>query len=320
MSTDVVALIVLIALASAAASLAMLTRASKRGRKPRRQLVHGSEPHGDLPVVMDNGTSAILVKDPVSPDRELLVQFLERSEAVTAPGTDTPDKATAGLTTAVNQLIASLPAAAVALESGRALRIVGPPSVLEGLASGTLELVTKDGNVIGTVKDVATGQFAGQAQFAAQGVTVATGALAAFQVMSIVTGQYYLHRIDSKLQTIDRKLDDLLLGQQAEAIGRLMVAARVVRELREQLLAGVHPTDRDAARIDDAWAAASSAYGRTWHIIDRKMRKRGVPSLDELKRSELETECPRSAPMSWPSRRSSCSRRQSAMKPTSCAR
>ena len=90
-----------------------------------------------------------------------------------------------------------------AIRAGQMMRVIGPESLLAGLNSGSLELVHSAAGNLGTVRGVTDKRFAGQLRFGDKGESApATQALAAFQLASAVTLQYYLARIDRQLGEI----------------------------------------------------------------------------------------------------------------------
>ncbi len=72
-------------------------------------------------------------------------------------------------------------------------QLEGPPDLFENLASGKWQLMNSDGKLLGTVVDSETNKVVRQARFRPnKSMKTVAIAGAAFQVMSIVTAQYYL--------------------------------------------------------------------------------------------------------------------------------
>ncbi len=224
---------------------------------------HGSEgqPEQSGPI------EAVALLDPRDPSRTALVEFLPESaaELLGKPGARIDSGgASGGYGFAYDAIVSSLPVGAAvaehALQSGQMMRVVGYSG---NLGSGALELVSTNGNVLSTVRDTATGQFTGQLQFAQGGVPAinpAMAALAVFQVMSIVTGQYYLHRIDSKLATINKSLDRI----EARLVGMTRANVEVAREMTEQVFRlmrdGAQLTPSDIDQLREAEQLARLAF------------------------------------------------------------
>lgn len=201
------------------------------------------------------------VSDLYSPGRELLVEFVpsDVAQLAAAMGASRMTETHAGMN-AFDALVNSVPKAAALIESGMTMRVVGPPEALAGLGSGAFKLVTTGGQSLGQVRDVASGHF-GSHLDVATGVTPAVGALAVFQVMSVVTGQYYLHRIDSKLSQIRKGIDGLVRGQQSELVGKVTAAARLNEQVRRNLLDGIPPNEGDRDDLNHAEQLILAAYG-----------------------------------------------------------
>jgi len=234
--------VVAVLLAVITVLLVALLRGRRRGRPaeiadwtPSSERPSGSElvvaNRKAPPALLGRETEAVdtyRVRDPEAPDRELLVEFVPASLAqlTDVAAEDSPD----GPYTARNALdgiVSSLPAAGALLSAGRTMRVVGPPEALAGLAKGTLGIVTSGGKNLGLARDVGSGQFAAHLRFANAGVTPVAGALAVFKMMSVVTGQYYLHRIDGKLSSIEAGVDRIVRGQHSVAFGKIEAAAHL---------------------------------------------------------------------------------------------
>ncbi len=201
------------------------------------------------------------VSDPHAPGRELLVEFVpsDVAQLADAKGVSRVSETHAGAN-AFDALINSLPKAAALIESGMTMRVVGPPDALAGLQSGAFELITSGGRNLGQVRDVASGNFGSHLEIG-KGVTPAIGALAVFQVMSVVTVQYYLHRIDHKLNEIQQGIDSLVRGQQSELLGKVKAAARLNEQVRRNLLDGIPPNEGDRHDLNHAEQLVLAAYG-----------------------------------------------------------
>jgi hypothetical protein len=102
----------------------------------------------------------------------------------------------------VEPLVAAMPSIGQALATGNVVRIVGPSNLLDGIRNGTFRYLEGAKGHFGTVigKD---GHIVGQVQFHEPTAMMHTAsALAAFQLASAVTLQYYLQRIDAHLEEI----------------------------------------------------------------------------------------------------------------------
>lgn len=239
------------------------------------------EPDAAATVVEVDGeqVESYRVRDPYAPDRELLVEFVPASlSQLSAEAVH--DLPVQGHTArnAFDGIINSIPKAAAMIESGMTMRVVGPPEALVGLAHGSLELVTSGGRTLGMARDVGSGEIAAHLRFGRSGVTPAMGAVGVFQVMSVMTGQYYLHRIDRKLGQIQSGVDRIIIGQQAEAFGKVAAAARRNKQVHDGLLRGITPTDTDRHALDRADDLANSAYAEAKKNVSHFLGK--LKSLD----------------------------------------
>jgi hypothetical protein len=214
-------------------------------------------------VVQPETPESFRVRDPDFPQRELLVEFVPADMAQLAAGAGAGEVGDGdhALRNAFDGVINSIPKAAVLLEAGNTMRVVGPPHALAGLADGSYELVTSAGKSLGMVRDVGSGQFAAHLRFAKAGITPAAGAMAVFQVMSVMTGQYYLHRIDAKLETIEGGVKALIRNHTADLYGQIEAAARLNEQVRANLLDGIAPNRSDFSDLDHAEQLVLPAYG-----------------------------------------------------------
>ena len=228
------------------------------------------------------------VSDPSAPWRELLVEFVPSgiAELAETKGVSRIDETHTGAN-AFDSLISSVPKAAALIESGMTMRVIGPPEALAGLKSGALELVTSGGKSLGQVRDVASGQFGSHLAVAAQGVTPAMGALAVFQAMSVVTGQYYMHRIDEALSQVQQGIDGLVRGQQSELLGKVQAAARLNERVRRNLLDGIIPNEGDRDDLNHAEQMGLAAYGEAQGRVSDLFAAVDRFDIESAKRGDL---------------------------------
>lgn len=205
-------------------------------------------------------TAPIRVTDPSTPSAELAVQFIPPSFAeLTSGEASTAFVSPTATRNAFDHLVGAIPEAAVLLEQGMVMRVVGPPEKLAALAEGTLKLVDSNGKTLATTRDAATGQFAGSLELGS-GITRIGAALGVFQVMSVVTGQYFLARIDEQLGAVLNGVDELLRGQAAQQYGDLMAAADLNERVRRDLVRGALANDDDRRRLHDASLSCERLY------------------------------------------------------------
>jgi hypothetical protein len=266
---EITIIVLLVLAAGLLAAILIRLRQSAQGQSPALGASAEVLPAEQRPASSDaeaagaqSNELSFRVADPAAPGRELLVEFVpsDLADLVNSKGVDRVDGSHAGAN-AFDALISSVPKGAALLESGMAMRVVGPPEALAGLQSGSLTLVTSAGKNLGQVRDVASGNFGSHLEVAKGGVTPALGALAVFQVMSVITGQYYLHRIDSKLTKIQKGIDTLIQGQQSELLGKVGAAARLNEHVRKDLLDGIPPSEGHHHDLNHAEQLVLASYG-----------------------------------------------------------
>jgi len=237
----------------------------------------------------DAAIEPVRVRDPSVPGRELLVEFVPPTLSELAGRADFSRDAGGrhDARNAFDGLVGSVPKAAALLEAGQTMRVVGPPEAIAGLADETLELVTSNGKILGMTRDVSSGQLANHLRFAQVQISPAMAAMAAFQVMSVITGQYYLHRIDSKLATIQTGIDGIEKTLSAQTRGQLESAASFNNDVRETLVDGRMPSEDQRHGLRVARDNAQQAYVRAQAgVVDFVDTMRSF-KLEDTSRAEL---------------------------------
>ncbi len=141
-----------------------------------------------------------------------------------------------------------------AASSGEHLfRMIGPPSALDGLASGQLDWVyDKAGRQLMTLRGPG-GEFVSNARVVniTGSAQAATAAACVFQVLSVVTAQYYLHGINTALSKISEQAAAILGKLNDQRWGKYLAAADVVMEVERDVLGrmgkGTLPQHLDAS-------------------------------------------------------------------------
>lgn len=272
-----------------------------RGRRPGGGDVEpvGAKPasadvlpaRGSLDAPVPRGPTEELsyrVSDPHAPGRELLVEFVpsDVAQLAEAKGASRVSDTHAGAN-AFDALINSVPKAAALIESGMTMRVVGPPEALAGLQSGAFKLVTSGGKSLGQVRGVASGHFGSHLEVAKQGVTPAIGALGVFQVMSVVTGQYYLHRIDTKLGQIRKGIDRLVRGQQSALLGKVKAAADLNEQVRRNLMDGIPPNEGDRHDLNQAEQLVLTAYGEAQDRVSDLLADVNAFDVEQVRKGDF---------------------------------
>ncbi len=217
--------------------------------------------------------SVFAITDPRNPTSHAWLEVISAEDALLGgSGATFGDGAEYGF--AYDALVASIPAGAEvahqAIRAGGTLRIVGPPEMLAGLADGTLEMVNSSGELIGTVRRTGEGVFAGQLRFdAVAQINPATAALVVFQVMAAVSGQYFMKRIDAKLEEIEKGIARIEGRLKDQDWARLDTAVELSSRVARIVEAGQMPSANDLARLQEADHQARLAF----HTASRSLRR-----------------------------------------------
>ena len=134
------------------------------------------------------------------------------------------------VSSAVGDLAAQLtPALATAIQAGQVMRIVGPPSVVQGLANGSMTLMRSGGNSLGGVVASGSSQLVGQARFAPAAGIVAP--LLVYQAVHAIVGTQQLNEINRRLANIERTLSRIVERQNARDLGEVIAAASTLQDI-----------------------------------------------------------------------------------------
>ncbi len=134
----------------------------------------------------------------------------------------------------VNKLIGDsaaglVPAFATAIQAGQVMRIVGPPSVVEGLANGSMALMQSGSHSLGTLVSSGSSNIVGQARFAPAGGVVAP--LLVYQAVNAIVGTQQLNQINRRLAGIERTLSQIVERQNAKDIGEIFAACNTLNDI-----------------------------------------------------------------------------------------
>jgi hypothetical protein len=131
---------------------------------------------------------------------------------------------------AVGDFAAQLtPALATAIQAGQLMRIVGPPSVVQGLANGSMTLMRSGGHSLGGVVASGSSQLVGQARFASAAGIVAP--LLVYQAVHAIVGTQQLNEINRRLANIERTLSRIVERQNARDLGEVIAAASTLQDI-----------------------------------------------------------------------------------------
>lgn len=121
------------------------------------------------------------------------------------------------------------PSLAAAVQAGQLMRIVGPPSVVEGLAKGTMTLMQSGGNSLGGVLAQGSSKIVGQARFSPAAGVLAP--LVIYQAVHAIVGTQQLNEINRRLANIERTLSRIVQRQNAKDIGEVIAAASTLQDI-----------------------------------------------------------------------------------------
>jgi hypothetical protein len=134
------------------------------------------------------------------------------------------------VSSAVGDFAAQLtPALATAVQAGQLMRIVGPPSVVQGLANGSMTLMRSGGHTLGGVVASGSSQLVGQARFASAAGIVAP--LLVYQAVHAIVGTQQLNEINRRLANIERTLSRIVERQNARDLGEVIAAASTLQDI-----------------------------------------------------------------------------------------
>ncbi|AZR73217.1 hypothetical protein BBF96_07365 [Anoxybacter fermentans] len=112
---------------------------------------------------------------------------------------------------------------------------------LNGLYTATVNpasLIKYSNGTLGSIVRGQRGLFEAHAGFKPAGSAVLAPILM-FQVMSIITGQYYLHGINKQLNIINEKLDELIRLNHVERSAKIKACIHVLRDLSKRKTANI---------------------------------------------------------------------------------
>ena len=89
------------------------------------------------------------------------------------------------------------------------------------------------------------------------------------QAMAFVSGQYYLKRINERMDRLESKVEQLMLYQKAEKIGNLKNAWEMLRKIASREVVDDHDLDQIIRIIDEA----GKVYEQYKILVDQKMKE-----------------------------------------------
>jgi hypothetical protein len=170
---------------------------------------------------------------------------------------------------AVVDTLASLSAPlAGALQAGQLFQVVGTPTIVQGLNSGALALMTTADGMLGTVVSTSTNKIAGQARFATASLAPVLVPVIAWQVLHAIAGSAQLKQLNLRLDTLQRRVEQLHLRQDATVLGEVRHALRVLDDIEgEHMTTGVF-SDAMLGRLALAERTIGSTVERNQLLVE----------------------------------------------------
>lgn len=103
------------------------------------------------------------------------------------------------------------------------------PQLLRGVRDGSLTFVRRGDGVLTTLRDNQTGQFAGHGTFSPHSPTSSSWIPTLMRVAAVATAQYYLARIEQRLDRIDEGIREIQQHLDDELDAKLIASCRTVR-------------------------------------------------------------------------------------------
>lgn len=120
------------------------------------------------------------------------------------------------------------------VQAGNLMQIVAPPEVIEGLASGTMRLMeTATGNTGSVIRQGAS-QIFRQARFAPANIAPIVAPVMIYQLLNAVAGAYQLSKINARLDSLQRTIEEISFRQQANSYGRLFASINALEDINKE--------------------------------------------------------------------------------------
>lgn len=161
-----------------------------------------------------------------------------KTEMINALINQTPDQQTgvAGKVSAsiIDKLGAIGTTVASGVQAGHLMQIVSPPEVIEGLANGTMHLMKTAMGSTGSVLKEGSTQIFRQAKFAPANVAPIVAPVMIYQLLNAVAGTYQLSKINARLDSLQRTIEQISFRLQANTSGRLLASINSLEEINKE--------------------------------------------------------------------------------------
>lgn len=134
------------------------------------------------------------------------------------------------------------------IQPGETVRLVPRPALEKGLRDGSLLYMHSATGDKAIIVERSTRHIAGHPDVVRPGTPIPTEAV--MQVLAVVVQQYYLHEINSKLESLALAIEDLRARSQNQGLGKLEALRADLGELRRRRQRGLpaQPEDRQLLR------------------------------------------------------------------------
>jgi hypothetical protein len=198
-----------------------------------------------------DGPNEFLLED--ASGRRLFAELIDRDESGRWRRADTLVSRQSS-SIALDKVLDAVPVIGAALKGGKVVRILNP----EALELGR-QLESKSGGFLGSI--YGDKSVVAQLRFSKpQDVAQLAAPLAVFKVASMVTGQYYLDRINGQLMTIEGEVRQIRQDLRNQTYGEITSAAEACMELEEGLALSLDLTPDERIRLVNAEGQIDKAY------------------------------------------------------------
>ena len=255
-----VALVVLVVVVLVLAGTLLLNQRRANAR-PHRERTAGSVASGVIPVDGPSDVGSVehrsgsptefLLED--GSGRQLFAELIDPSESALWRRGDTLLTHQSS-SIALDKILDAVPVIGAALKGGLVVRILNP----EAFELGN-QLGSKSGGLLGSV--YGDKHMAAQLRFSRpQDIATLATPLAVFKVASMVTGQYYLDRINGQLMTMEGQVRQIRQELRNQSYGEITSAAEACMELEEGLALSLDLTSDERIRLVNAEGQIDKAY------------------------------------------------------------
>jgi hypothetical protein len=175
--------------------------------------------------------------------------------------------------TIIDKLGAAGSIVASGLQAGNLMQIVGTPALMEGIKTGTYAMMSTAVGTTGTVVSSTTGQIVGQLRFQPANIAPILAPMAIWQIMNAIAGAHQLAKINARLDSLQRSIENIIFRFQANAYGRLFGAITSLNEIDKQFQTIGYFTDDMSVRLAIATQEIHIVFHEHKVLIDRFTEK-----------------------------------------------